>query len=124
MQCPRCRLFNPAYAMRCDCGYNFQARAVDRTFDQVPTLPTAIKVFLVWDAVMMIAFLARLLTTDFDLMTPGIIAWCIADPVLCLLLLRRKNWARYALAIVTFPLGAVLLLRREVKSYCYEPNHD
>src|SRR6266581_2209891 len=29
--CPRCGLLNPETAQRCDCGYNFELRTVERT---------------------------------------------------------------------------------------------
>ena len=32
MDCPRCRLTNPASAQRCDCGYDFETRTVKRPY--------------------------------------------------------------------------------------------
>lgn len=31
-QCPRCRLFNPAEADRCDCGYDFATKSVKDSY--------------------------------------------------------------------------------------------
>lgn len=31
-ECPRCRLTSPANAVRCDCGWDFAANAVERTY--------------------------------------------------------------------------------------------
>ncbi len=31
-QCPRCRLFNPDTAMRCDCGYDFETRTMQASY--------------------------------------------------------------------------------------------
>lgn len=36
---------------------------------------------------------------------------------LCSNLVRRKNWARVSLVILTFPLGLVIGLSRDVKSF-------
>jgi hypothetical protein len=46
MDCPRCGLTNPATASRCDCGYDFQTRTIERPFYQ-QKLPRDIKRFLV-----------------------------------------------------------------------------
>jgi hypothetical protein len=32
MECPNCRLLNPATAQRCDCGFDFASRTVGRSF--------------------------------------------------------------------------------------------
>lgn len=32
MECPKCGLLNPKRAMRCDCGYDFAARTVKRSY--------------------------------------------------------------------------------------------
>jgi hypothetical protein len=31
-QCPRCALFNPPSALRCDCGYDFRSGTVERSY--------------------------------------------------------------------------------------------
>ena len=31
-KCPRCRLFSPAEALRCDCGYDFESRTVQPSY--------------------------------------------------------------------------------------------
>ncbi|HEX5226256.1 MAG TPA: hypothetical protein VFW44_01040 [Bryobacteraceae bacterium] len=30
--CPHCRLFNPDTALRCDCGFDFQSRTIERPY--------------------------------------------------------------------------------------------
>jgi hypothetical protein len=32
MECPNCRLFNPATAQRCDCGFDFASRMMRTSF--------------------------------------------------------------------------------------------
>ena len=32
MQCPKCRLFNPPEAQRCDCGFDFESASMQRSF--------------------------------------------------------------------------------------------
>jgi hypothetical protein len=52
----------------------------------------------------------------------------IASTILALILLglylqlvkRRKNWARLVLGILTIPIGLILLLSKEAKSYCIQ----
>ena len=34
MQCPKCRLFNPPTAIRCDCGYDFPTGFVKASYVQ------------------------------------------------------------------------------------------
>jgi hypothetical protein len=128
MQCPRCGLFNPDYAMRCDCGYDFLRKTVDRAFDKRPNLPVVIKAFLLVNAVSLCIGLGvgiweltvDLLHGENAALSLGLIVWCVADAVLCVPLLHRKNWARYALAIIAFPVG-MILLAPEAQSYCYQP---
>lgn len=41
MQCPTCRLINPDTALRCDCGYDFQSRQMERPYQDLKTPPPA-----------------------------------------------------------------------------------
>jgi hypothetical protein len=39
--CPRCRLVNPSDAQRCDCGYDFLTRRMERTYLMSGQVPKA-----------------------------------------------------------------------------------
>src|SRR5215831_14197134 len=40
MNCPRCRLINPETAQRCDCGYDFISKSVEKPhFTSSPSTP-------------------------------------------------------------------------------------
>ncbi len=32
MKCPKCGLFNPPSAIRCDCGYDFKSTRMEKSF--------------------------------------------------------------------------------------------
>jgi len=32
VQCPKCRLFNPDTAIRCDCGYDFRTKTIEASY--------------------------------------------------------------------------------------------
>ena len=56
-----------------------------------------------------------------DILIIRIIVWIIIVGVffgLYMQLLRRRNWARIAIGILTIPLGLVLLLSEEAQLYC------
>jgi hypothetical protein len=36
-KCPKCGLFNPEIALRCDCGYDFESRTMQKSFVPPPT---------------------------------------------------------------------------------------
>ena len=44
MNCPRCKLVNPPTAKRCDCGYDFETRTVERSYVQRPSPSDTLRV--------------------------------------------------------------------------------
>ena len=128
MKCPRCGLFNPDYAMRCDCGYDFTKKAVDKSFDQYIKLPGAMQGFFVLQILGVLYFGFHVILTlsgggSDAIYSTAALAWFAANVILAWQLVYRKNWARYGLVVLTFPLG-LLLLSREVRAYCAYGDRD
>lgn len=119
MDCPRCGLINPDSAQRCDCGYDFITKKVEKPYEE-QGLPKEIKTWLIIVIVVNLIFIIRSLLSD-DLMT--IVEIVIWSAIICFLysqLVKRKNWARIALVILSFPIGLILGLSREAKLYCLQ----
>jgi hypothetical protein len=119
MDCPRCGLINPTTASRCDCGYDFQTQTVEQPFYQ-QKLPRDIKKFLVLVVVLnAISALVALVSGD-PIRLLFVAIWSAALWLTYSRLIRGKNWARFALGILTFPLGLFVVLSRETKLYCLQ----
>jgi len=118
-KCPRCGLFNPENAQRCDCGYDFQKGTVKKAYFK-QELPGEIKYYVIAIVVyqLLVAYLqlAQGKTWRFILVAP----WVIVVYLLYAELVRKRNWARWALVFLTFPLGLVLLSPK-VRLYCLQP---
>jgi Flp pilus assembly protein TadB len=116
MDCPRCGLVNPDIAERCDCGYDFKSKKVEKAYFR-QGLPAAIKAFLALavGVNVLLGLLAIMAAKLSYAMRPVLFAAVIYP--LYLQLVKKKNWARIALAVLTFPIGTLLLLTREVKLY-------
>jgi membrane-bound acyltransferase YfiQ involved in biofilm formation len=118
MDCPRCKLVNPDTALRCDCGYDFESKAVKQPYFK-QELPKGIHHFLifllVWNVLWVFVSGAVFTMAAFPaVFWMGIEYWCYTN------LVRKKNWARIALIVVTFPIGLVLL-GSEARLYCMQP---
>jgi len=119
MKCPRCGLISPEFAQRCDCGYDFTAKTIEKAYF-TQTLPKDIKIFLIITvaANFVVGFLV-LMQGD-----PGRIAvavlWSVAVYWLYSRLVMKQNWARIALVVLTFPLGLLVGLSREARLYCLQ----
>ena len=119
MDCPRCGLINPDTAQRCDCGYDFESKTVkDAYFNQ--ELPRGIKAYVVFLIIYnVLAAVAALASGAAAVLISGVV-WSCLIWWLYTQLIRKKNWARLALAVLTFPLGAVILGSREARLYCLQ----
>ena len=100
-------------------------------------LPVAIKFhIIVFSFLMGLQFISGLLVDidEFgrrsfliDILIIRIIIWIVFVGVffgLYMQLLRRKNWARIAIGILTVPLGLVLLLSEEARLYCLKSSGE
>lgn len=122
LECPNCKLISPNEAQRCDCGYDFQKKTVEKPYYK-QELPKAIKIFLVffivWNFLSVIAI--RIAIHFFKPHWLGIcfcFFWAAAVYGLYAGLTRKENWARIILGILTLPIGAILLFSREARLYC------
>ena len=122
MKCPRCGLFNPNEAQRCDCGYDFVKKTVEQPYFHQPLpkqLKTTLLVLIVWNLIVGLASLAagdqvRIVVT---------LCWAGVTWILYTLVVTRHYWAYFALIITIFPVGLLLLVlanRRDVRLYCLQ----
>jgi hypothetical protein len=119
VQCPRCRLINPPTAARCDCGHDFGTGKVEQAYFQ-QGLPRELKHgVLVLVVLNVLAGIGAVAGGDSSrivlaVIWSGVIWWSYAN------LVRGRAWARWVLAVFTFPLGLILVLSPEVKLYCLQ----
>jgi hypothetical protein len=119
MNCRRCSLINPPTAKRCDCGYDFETKTVEASYYQQP-MPGEVRSALVlivgYNAAL--AIVALVMGNAWHLLAA--VSWGLLAYVLYGQLVRRKDWARKVLALVTFPAGAFLFLSTEMRLYCQQ----
>ena len=117
MDCPRCGLINPDIAERCDCGYDFATNTVERAYFQ-QKLPTGLKWYFRYVIAASVLHLFSSIGIRSLYWTAFSLAWTIAIYLLYFEMTNfKKAWARYALMVLTAPIGTALLLMREVKLY-------
>jgi hypothetical protein len=118
MKCPRCGLFNPDIAQRCDCGYDFETHTLQKAYVQ-QSLPGEIQTYVRLLIVSNVfTGLAALRSGEVSGVTVAAV-WSVVVWWLYSQLVEKRNWARLALAVVSFPIG-LLVLSPEVKLYCLQ----
>lgn len=121
MNCPRCGLVNPAEAQRCDCGWDFQSHTVETAYFK-QELPKDIRIYLRVLVVLNVLGALVALLAGQPARLVGVALWSCLVYWLYSHLVRKKNWARILLVIVTFPWGLFLGLSREARLYCLQTN--
>jgi hypothetical protein len=118
MKCPRCKLLNPDTALRCDCGYDFESKAIERPYFNQP-LPKEIRNYLIFVAVCNVIGAAVFLVSGDVIRLVWTAAWMAVVYWCYVKLVKKKNWARITLIILTFPVG-LMLLGSEARLYCLQ----
>ena len=119
IKCPRCGLFSPDSAQRCDCGYDFETNTDEKAYfaQELPRQIRGYVVCLIGCQVLLgvVALGAgdpeRIVTA---LVWSAVVWWLYTEMV------AKKNWARLWLVVLTFPLGLLLGLSDEVRLYCLQ----
>jgi len=117
MDCPRCKLVNPPSAKRCDCGYDFETHTVEKSYyrqNVSKEVKNGLAVIAAYNVV--VAAVALLNRNPRGIL--GAALWSGLAYLLYRELVRRKNWARIVLALLTFPIGTALFLSTDMKLYC------
>lgn len=97
-----------------------------------PEIPIAINFHI---AIFAIVLSFQLILGVFEAMAPapyanpgGLIVWIIFAVIFFglyeQLICERKNWARIVIGILTIPLGLILLLSEEARSYCLKNDKE
>ena len=118
-KCPRCSLMNPGIAQRCDCGYDFERGTVEKPYFR-QRLPKEIKTYISIVIISNLLGIIGVLKTGDLLKIILIVVWSIAVYSLYSELIKKKNWARVTLIVITFPIGLILGLSNEAKLYCMQ----
>lgn len=117
VQCSRCGLFSPDMAQRCDCGFDFETQTVQTSYLKVE-LPrqfrSYMKFLMLYNGIVVLGALGR----GYGALAVAII-WAAAIWWLYSRMIAKKNWARLALTVLTFPVG-LLILSPEARLYCFQ----
>lgn len=118
-KCPRCGQWNASSALRCDCGYDFRTGIVHESpYRRKP--PKSIRYFLtiliVVNAVLLVMAFEKVFGDGF-LGALFLLVWSPLVYILYAQLIRKRNWARILLTVLTFPIGLYLLLDPEIGLY-------
>ena len=119
MDCPRCGLFNPPEAQRCDCGYDFAKGTVEQAYFR-QALPKELKTALVVIVVLNLVAGALALAAGDPLRILVAIGWAVLMWSLYAMVVMKHYWAYIALIVITFPISLVLANTREVRLYCLQ----
>ena len=119
MKCARCGLYNPGSAQRCDCGYDFEKRTVEEAYFK-QELPKQIKTYLLVTIGANVALGLVVLEQGDAARIVATLVWSVVVYWLYWRLVKKDNWARIAIVILTLPIGLFLGLSREAKLYCLQ----
>jgi hypothetical protein len=119
VKCPRCGLINPDIAQRCDCGYDFDKGTIEKAYFK-QELPKSIKTYFIFVILFNVAVVIVAISSGELSIILEAIFWTSLIYILYSQLIKKKNWARILLAIITLPVGLALLLSREAKLYCLQ----
>jgi hypothetical protein len=119
MKCPRCGLLNPEQAQRCDCGYDFKDGIVKKAYFK-QGLPRGFKTYVILVVVLNILAAVAAVASGKIANLAGALLWSILIWWLYTRLVQKRNWARLALIVLTFPVGLLLGLSREARLYCLQ----
>jgi len=118
MKCPRCGLLNPPEAQRCDCGYDFEQRTVDRPLSR-QDLPRGLRTSLIAIVIYAVGVGVLLAAGGSPLAVVWVAAWVVAILALYRQIVGKRYWALPVLAVLTLPIGLALFsFSREVRLYC------
>lgn len=127
MKCPTCGLINPPDAQRCDCGYDFEAQTMERSYlssQDRGAVPREVKQFLIALVTFnVIVSIVVVLQGDVSRIV-SVAVWSVIIYILYGYFKQRKPWARTALAMLTLPFGLLLFSQRFKTYLAQRPNDD